>query len=184
MKKNPIFLLLLLLLIIILSSLIPITKCDDNDDDEDLITKICKETPLESLCLSTLQPISDLPNIDTKVLANFMATTVLKNATDTLNYIEGLIKQTQDPQQERALAVCAELYIPVVKYVLPQAIEALSRGQFGFAKYNIADVGKQADNCEKGFSGSSAKSPLTDRNTLVRNLSDIVVAIINVLVKG
>ena len=183
MKKNPIFL-LLLLQIIILSSLIPLTKCDDNDDDEDLITKICKETPLESLCLSTLQPISDLPNIDTKVLANFMATTVLNNATDNLNYIEGLIKQTQDPEEERALADCAELYIPVVKYVLPQAIEAPSRGQVGFAKYNIADVGKQADNCEKGFSGTSAKSPLTDRNKLVRNLSDIVVAIINVLVKG
>ncbi|TXG71560.1 hypothetical protein EZV62_000139 [Acer yangbiense] len=95
-----------------------------------------------------------------------MATTVLKNATDNLNYIEGLIKQTPDPQQERPLADCAELYIPVVKYELPQAIEALSRGHFGFAKYNIADVGKQADNCEKGFSGSSAKSPLTDRNKL------------------
>ncbi|KAL5782099.1 hypothetical protein ACOSP7_007128 [Xanthoceras sorbifolium] len=183
MKKNPTFLLLLVFLlhIILLSSLVPVTKCDDGDD-EDLITKICKKTPFESLCLSVLQPISNSPNTDTKGLANFIATTVLKNATDTLNYIQGLIKQTSDPQQERALANCAELYIPVVKYELPQAIEALSKGQFGFAKYGISDVGKLADACEKGFSGST-KSPLTDRNKLVRNLSDVAVAIINVLIK-
>lgn len=94
------------------------------------------------------------------------------------NLFHGLI----DPQQERALANCAELYIPVVRYELPQAIDALSKGHFGFANYCIADAGKQADACEKGFSGS-AKSPLSDRNNLLKSLCGIAVAIINLLAK-
>lgn len=173
--KAPNFLLFLLLLSVIAPTII---QCDDN-----LINQICKKTPFHDLCIASLEPKTNSSSSDVKGLASIMANIVLGNASDTLNYIEGLIKQAPNPQQERALANCAELYIPVVKYELPQAIDALSKGHFGFANYCIADVGKQADACEKGFSGS-AKSPLTDRNKLVKSLSDIAIAIINLLAKG
>ncbi|KAH9683910.1 PMEI domain-containing protein [Citrus sinensis] len=172
--KAPNFLLLLLLLSVIVPVII---QCDDN-----LINQICRRTPFRDLCIATLEPNTNSSSSDVKGLASIMANIVLGNASDTLNYIEGLIKQAPDPQQERALANCAELYIPVVRYELPQAIDALSKGHFGFANYCIADAGKQADACEKGFSGS-AKSPLSDRNNLVKSLCGIAIAIINLLAK-
>lgn len=146
----------------------------------DLIDQICKKTPFYDLCVLSLKPNT---GTDVQGLASKMANLVLSNATNTLDYIQGLIKQADDPQLEHALADCAELYIPVVKYNLPQAIDALVRGRYGFASYVIADAGKQADACEKGFSGSN-NSPLTDRNKLLSNLCGVAVAIINILLKG
>lgn len=174
MKSQALILSVLLLLLAISSA----ASGSDN-----IVNQICSKTPFKDLCLSTLQPITNNNSTsDAKSLAKFISGMVLGNATDTLNYIEGLIKQTKDPREERALANCAELYIPVVKYEIPQAIEALGKGNYGFATYNIADVGKNADACEKSFAGY--KSPLGDRNKLVRGLSDIALAIINVLTKG
>lgn len=146
----------------------------------DLISKTCKKTPHYDLCLSSLQSSPQSSNSDISGLARIMADLVLSNATDTLNYIHGLLKQSPEEDLQRPLANCAELYIPVVKYSLPQSIDALSNGHYGFANYGISDAAKQAQACEKGFSGST-ESPLTDRNTLVSSLSNVAVAIINLI---
>lgn len=140
-------------------------------------------TPFYDLCESSLRSGAQIAATDMKALATIMANVVLGNTTDTLNYIEGLIKQSRDPDMEHALANCAELYIPVVKYNIPQAIEALGKGEYGFANYAISDAAKEADACEKGFSGSM-ESPLTERNKLVRNLCDVAVAILKLASKG
>lgn len=181
MQKTLAFLLFLLFLSLHLQ-----LRCEAaaiNDDDDDLVENICKKTPFHDLCVATLHPISNSSTSNIKGLATSMANIVLVNATDTLHYIEGLIKQSSDPKQEKALAGCAELYISVVKYELPQAIEALGKGQYGFANYGISDAAKLVDQCEKGFSGTS-ESPLSERNKLIHSLSQIAVAIINVLAKG
>lgn len=146
----------------------------------DLISKTCKKTPNYDLCLSSLQSSPQSSNSDISGLARIMADLVLSNATDTLDYIHGLLKQSPEEDLQRPLANCAELYIPVVKYSLPQSIDALSNGHYGFANYGISDAAKQAQACEKGFSGST-ESPLTDRNTLVSSLSNVAVAIINLI---
>lgn len=112
-----------------------------------------------------------------------VADNLLANATDTLNYIQAQINQTSDPQMERALAYCAELYIPVVKYNLPQAIDALSKGQFAFAVDGLSDAAKEADACEKNFSGSMKSPLISDRNKILHSLSDVTVAIVKILLK-
>lgn len=168
---TPIFFLLLILTI----SLPPI-QCD-------LVDQICKKTPFYDLCIATLKSNTNSKASDVKGLASEMADILLANATDTLNYIRAQITQAPDPKMERALAYCAELYIPVVKYNLPQAIDALSKGQFAFASDGISDAAKEADACEKNFSGSM-KSPLSDRNKLLHSLSDVAVAIVKILLKG
>ncbi|XP_011019524.1 PREDICTED: uncharacterized protein LOC105122226 [Populus euphratica] len=165
---------ILLLYTLLLSAPLPLTQCGD------LVDKICKKTPFYDLCVLSLQPNS---GTDVKSLASKMANLVLSNVTDTLNFIQGLVKQETGTSLERPLAECAELYIPVVKYNLPQAIDALIRGRYGFANYVFSDVSKQADACEKHFSGEN-ESPLTERNKLISNLSDVAVAIINILQKG
>ncbi|WRX20792.1 Pectinesterase inhibitor domain - like 10 [Theobroma cacao] len=178
-SSPPIFSLhlLLLLLLLLLTVSLPSIQCGD------LVDQICKQTPFYDLCISTLRSNSKGTESDVKGLASVVADILLANATDTLNYIRAQINQASDPEMERALAYCAELYIPVVKYNLPQAIEALSKGQFEFASDGLSDAAKEADACEKKFSGSMT-SPLSDRNKLLHSLSDVAVAIVKILLKG
>ncbi|MBA0733451.1 hypothetical protein Gogos_017469 [Gossypium gossypioides] len=164
------------LLLILLTITFPSTQCDD-----DLVDQICKKTPFYDLCISTLKSNSN--GKDVKGLASVMADTMLSNATDTLSYIRAEINRTPDPKIERALAYCAELYIPVVKYNLPQAIDALSKGQFEFAADGISDAAKEADSCEKMISWSQELAALSDRNKLIHSLSDVAVAIVKILLK-
>ncbi|CAN0863244.1 hypothetical protein LINGRAHAP2_LOCUS8659 [Linum grandiflorum] len=86
---------------------------------------------------------------------------------------------------EKALANCAELYIPVVKYNLPQAMEAFLRGYYGFTKYVLSDSSKQADACQKSLSGAGAGpgGELGARNKLLSDLCDVGAAIVGLLMK-
>ena len=177
----------LLHIIILLASSIPFTLSQTtvywNDGVGDLVDQICKKTPFYDLCSSTLHSNPLSPKTDIKGVALIMVNNILANASDTLSYIEGLIKKTKDPQLEQALAFCAETYIPVVRFTLPQAADAISQGRFGFASYCISDAVKEVNSCDKKFSGSS-QSPLGDRNDIVQKLVDVASAIIKLLLKG
>ncbi|KAL3727828.1 hypothetical protein ACJRO7_032555 [Eucalyptus globulus] len=147
----------------------------------DLIKKTCKKTPYPDLCISSLRSHHIRSGATVHDLASMILKLTLANATDTLSYIEALINQAEDPQLERPLDYCAELYIPVVKYTLPQAIVAFNKTQYGFAEYGVSDAGDQADTCENDFSKSKVSSPLGNRNKLVSELCDVAVAIIKML---
>ncbi|XP_010465741.1 PREDICTED: cell wall / vacuolar inhibitor of fructosidase 1-like [Camelina sativa] len=154
---------------------------------DDLIDKICQATPFCDLCEASLRPLSPSPS-DPKSLAAAMASVVLGNMTDTLGYIQTLIRHTHDPAAERALAQCAELYRPVVKFNIPQAMEAMRRGKFGLAIYVLGDTEKQTDSCQKGITNAGADDEssvaLTARNKLVKNLCDVAMSVIKSLMNG
>ncbi|KAK4265925.1 hypothetical protein QN277_026912 [Acacia crassicarpa] len=151
----------------------------------DFIDQICRKTPFYDLCMATLHSNPLTPKPDLKGAALVMVNNLLANASDTLNYIEGLIKQTSDQQLEQALAFCAESYIPIVKYILPQAADAVSQGRFGFASYCVSDAAKEISNCDKKFSGSGQnKSLLEDRNGILQKLVGVAAAIMKLLLKG
>ncbi|KAI4335007.1 hypothetical protein L6164_013696 [Bauhinia variegata] len=180
---SPFALVHIIVLVSILSLPLAQSSTLENDDDGDLIDQICQKTPFFDLCSSTLHSNPLSPKTDLKGLALIMVNNILANATDTLNYIEQLIKQTSDQQMEQALAFCAESYIPVVKFILPQAADAISQGRFGFASYCIADAEKEIAACDKKFSGG-AQPPLSDRNDIVQKLVDVASALIKLLLKG
>ncbi|XP_010549009.1 PREDICTED: cell wall / vacuolar inhibitor of fructosidase 1 [Tarenaya hassleriana] len=153
---------------------------------DDLIDKICKTTPFYEFCEASLRPLS--PENATSIAAA-MATVVLRNMTDTLGFIQSQIRRSRDPAAERALAECAELYRPVVKFNIPQAIDAMRRGDLGFAVYVIGDAEKQADACQKGFSAAGddddgSTAALTARNKLLKDLCDLAIAVLKSLMKG
>ncbi|KAJ0238433.1 hypothetical protein HA466_0240720 [Hirschfeldia incana] len=154
---------------------------------DDLIDTICKATPFFDLCEASLRPLSPSPS-DTKSIASAMANVVLGNMTDTLGYIQALIRHSQDPAAERALAQCAEVYRPAVRFNIPQAIEAMRRGEFGFATYVLGDAEKQTDSCQKWINSAGADDessvPLTVRNKLVKNLCDVAISVIKSLMNG
>ncbi|CAK7326309.1 unnamed protein product [Dovyalis caffra] len=145
---------------------------------KELLDKTCKKTLDYNLCVSSLRSNSQSWDADVQGLAGIMANITLSNATDTLNYIQVKVNQTTDPKLERSLAYCAEVYIPVVQYILPQAIIALNSGRYGFAKYGISDAADEVDSC-KGLK----ESPLTDRNQLVQRLCGVTVAMVDALLK-
>ncbi|XP_027339321.1 pectinesterase inhibitor-like [Abrus precatorius] len=172
---------------IILLASIPFTLSQPSflgkDGSGDLVDQICQKTPFYDLCSSILHSNPLSPKTDLKGVALLMVNNIVANATDTLSYIEGLIKQTSDRELEQALAFCAESYIPVVKYILPQAADAISQSRFGFASYCISDAVKEVSSCDKKFNGSN-HSPLGDRNDIVQKLVDVASAIIKLLLKG
>ncbi|XP_030539895.1 cell wall / vacuolar inhibitor of fructosidase 1-like [Rhodamnia argentea] len=168
---------ILLLNLIILS---PRTPALSLEKSVGLIEKTCKKTPYHDLCVSSLRSSPGSSNATVHDLAGTILNLTLANTTNMLSYIEALIDQTEDPQLERPLDYCAELYIPVVEYTLPQAIVAFDKARYRFAGYGVSDAGDQADKCEKEFSKSMA-SPLGDRNKLVSELCDVAVAIIKML---
>ncbi|KAL2341639.1 hypothetical protein Fmac_009579 [Flemingia macrophylla] len=151
--------------------------------NRNLANQICKKTPFYDLCSSILHsnPLSLKP--DLKGVALLMMNNILANASDTLSYIEGLIKNTSNRDLEQALAFCAESYIPLVKYILPQAVDAISQGRFGFASYCIFYALKEINSCDKKFSGAS-QAPLRDRKNIVQKLVNVASAIIKLLLKG
>ncbi|CAN1243343.1 Cell wall / vacuolar inhibitor of fructosidase 1 [Linum perenne] len=150
---------------------------------DDLIEQVCKKTPFYSLCAATLHSNSSSA-ADIKGLASSATNLVLSNATETLNYIQIQLKQTKDPKLEKALANCAELYIPVVKYNLPQAMEAFLRGYYGFTKFALNDASKQVDACQKNLSGAGAGSgELSARNKVLSGLCGVGAAIVGLLLK-
>ncbi|CAK8563786.1 unnamed protein product [Lathyrus sativus] len=173
----PLHILLLSCFLLHLSQSFPLMK----DEDDDLIDQICKKTPFYDLCSSILHANPLAPKSDPKGMALIMVNDLLANASDTLSFIEELIKRTSDKDLEQQLAFCAESYIPVVKYIIPQAAEAISQGRFGFASYSIVDAEKEIDACNKKFSGSSV---LGDRNSIMQKLVDVAAAIVKLLLNG
>lgn len=172
---------ILLLLYCILFTLTHSSVLLKDEDDGDLVDQICKKTPFYDLCSKILHSDPLTPKTDPKGMALIMVNNILANATDTLSYIEELIKQTSDQKLEQDLAFCAESYIPVVRYILPQAADAINQGRFGFASYCISDAEKEVDACNKKFSGL-AQSPLGDRNNIMQKLVDVAAAIVKLLV--
>lgn len=167
------------IIILLLASIhFPLSQSQSSD----LIDQICKKTPFYDLCISTLHSSPLSPKTDLKGLALLMVNQIVANASDTLSYIEGMIKNTKDPNLEQALAFCAELYIPVVKYILPQAADAISHNRFVFASYSVSEAMNELFSCDKKFLSGSAQSPLGDRTSIVQKLVEVGEAIIKLLI--
>ncbi|KAK4797021.1 hypothetical protein SAY86_029347 [Trapa natans] len=177
----PLSLLLLLLL------LLPTSHSSSSSNGEDLIDQTCKLTPFYDLCQSSLRSSPSSSSSDLRGLAQIMAGSVLDGANRTLGQIQQLLDRSSpaDPAADQPLAYCAELYIPVVKYSLPQAIDALSKGRLGFAVYGITDAMNEAGDCNKKISsGDGSSSPVSDGNMLVMDLAAVALSIIKVLQKS
>jgi len=152
-----------------------------NAEVDDLVDDICKKTPNSDLCSSILHSNPQANTTDANGIAAIMVNDILQNATNTLNFIQGLVNQTKDIELQRKFSICAETYIPLVKYVLPQAVDSINQKKYGLAAYSMGYVGKEIDSCNKQFSGSTS-SPLGDRTSILHKLLDIAAAILKQLI--
>ncbi|KAL1334962.1 hypothetical protein HN51_063900 [Arachis hypogaea] len=143
---------------------------------DDLIDQTCKKTPYYELCSNVIHSNPATPS-DPKGMVVIMINYALANATDTLKYIGDLINKVSDHELQNKLAFCAgQSYMPVVKYVLHEAVDSINQGDFDLASHYISNAEKNIVACNKKFTGN--QSPLSSRNGIMLQLLDISAAIL------
>lgn len=143
--------------------------------DANLIDQTCKKTPNYNLCVSSLK--SDPRSGKAGVAGlGFITVDIAKDkATDAANRINELLKQSPSDQR---LKTCATFYHTILVADVPEASQGFKLGNPKFAEQGMNDAADAAEACEKEF---SSKSPLTDKNKVVHDLSSIAAAIARLL---
>ncbi|THG11984.1 hypothetical protein TEA_004628 [Camellia sinensis var. sinensis] len=171
--KNLISLTLITFFVAFLS---PSTRHPLSAQANSLITTTCRKTPSHQLCVSTLTSNPRSINADLSTLGLIVLDAIKAKSTSTLTQICKLMYST--PQLRRPLRKCVEFYKAVLGGI-PTAVEALTKGNPKFAESSTVDAANKAEYCEKSFNKS--KSPLTDTNKVIHDLSVVATTIIRML---
>ncbi|XP_052875552.1 uncharacterized protein LOC128280956 [Gossypium arboreum] len=126
--------------------------------------------------LIALSPRSSNANLEG--LAKISVEIVIDKANATLNFIVDLFKNVSDPVLYRSYGTCIDSYDASVERLLPEAIAALSSKDYATSRYDAATVAINVNACDKQF---SEKTPFSDRNRLVHDLSLMSAGIIELL---
>lgn len=146
-------------------------------EGSDLIESTCKNTPNYELCLSTLRSDPRSSSADVAGLGLIVVDAVKAKATSIVDTINKLKKSK--PEYKHQLEDCSSRYNAILKADVPEAVEALTKGDPKFAEDGMADAAVEAQACENGFKGSN--SPLSYESKAVYNLSVVARAIIRML---
>ncbi|KAK8660884.1 hypothetical protein V6N13_051792 [Hibiscus sabdariffa] len=167
----------LLLLSLILGSLAT-PSLSISEDKEDFIQETCKKTRYFALCNSSLRSDPRSSNADLKGLVWISIEILHEKVSDTLFFIIGLYKNTRDPELSRFYGSCIEDYGTSVRRLLPEAVKALGSKDYATAKNDATAVTSYIDACDQQF---AEKTPFSDRNIIVHDLSLVASTIIGLL---
>ncbi|KAK8487029.1 hypothetical protein V6N13_022830 [Hibiscus sabdariffa] len=145
-----------------------------------LIETTCQRTPFYNLCVSTLRSDPRSSGADVAGLARIGADKLKAKATATLRQITALLKVTKDPNLTTALRECVDYYNAIVKYDIPEAVEAVVKGDPKFGVEGATDAANEADACGRGFK-NQPRFPIYDSNKVVHDLSAVVASIVQLL---
>lgn len=98
--------------------------------------------------------------------------------TNALNKINQFLQGGRG--DDKALSECAVSYRVVLDVDISEAIEALQKGDPKFAENRASEAANQATSCQEGF--PAGKSPITQENNVVHDLSQVASAIIRDLI--
>ncbi|KAL1334965.1 hypothetical protein HN51_063916 [Arachis hypogaea] len=168
--------LFLFLFLIAMTSLPSITHCRTLiiPNNEKLIESTCKKTPNYNVCLQSLKAYPRSSGTDVNGLAQIMVKVMRSKANDAIN----MIHELQRSRPSQALSSCASKYNAIVIGDIPEATEALAKGDPKFAENGANDAANEATFCENGFNG---KSPLTQQNNAMHDVSAVTAAIVRLL---
>ncbi|KAK7264742.1 hypothetical protein RJT34_32352 [Clitoria ternatea] len=148
-------------------------------NDEKLIESTCKKTPNYNVCLQSLKANPGSSGADVRGLAQIMVKVMKAKANDALKKIHELQRVGgAGPNQKRALISCADKYNAILVADVPQATEALQKGDPKFAEDGANDAANEATYCESDFAG---KSPLTKYNNDMHDVATVTAAIVRLL---
>ncbi|KAL5065566.1 hypothetical protein RYX36_027303 [Vicia faba] len=142
-----------------------------------IVQETCSKTPNSALCIQYLNADPKSSTADVSGLALIMVNVIKNKANIAVDKIKQL-SESIPADQKVALMSCADKYNAILVADIPQATEALQKGNPKFAEESANDAAIEANGCENGFSG---KSPLTAENNVVRDASTITSAIVRLL---
>lgn len=141
----------------------------------DLVESTCKRTPNYELCVKVVSADPRAQGAaDMATLAMIMVDAVKAKSEETATMINNL--QKTRPDLKTPLEECAFQYKVILTASIPEAHDALRKGNPKFAEDGVAGSSGSAQECELGF--QKGQSPLTAFNTQVHDLSDVARAII------
>ncbi|KAB2083718.1 hypothetical protein ERO13_A05G275500v2 [Gossypium hirsutum] len=148
--------------------------------NQNLIERTCKQTPFYDLCIWSLKSNPESRDASVKKLAQIMVDSLKTKATETLDLIDELLQDglALDPEMQKALTSCAERYNVIIRGDVPEINEALKTGDYKFAAKGANDAAIEANSCEIEF---STKSPLTDMNKVVHDVSVVAASIVKII---
>ncbi|KAG4932171.1 hypothetical protein AAZX31_17G035400 [Glycine max] len=179
---KPLILFFYLLAIVVMIS-IPSSHCSRTllPENEKLIENTCKKTPNYNVCLESLKASPGSSSADVTGLAQIMVKEMKAKANDALKRIHELQRVgASGPKQRRALSSCADKYKAVLIADVPQATEALQKGDPKFAEDGANDAANEATYCETDFS-AAGNSPLTKQNNAMHDVAAVTAAIVRLL---
>lgn len=147
------------------------------DEKLSLIENTCKKTPNYNICLQSLKENSGSSVADVTGLAQIMVKVMKAKANDGLNKIHQL-QRVRNIGARKALSSCGDKYKAILVADIPQAIEALEKGDPKFAEDGANDAANEASYCESEFNG---KSPLTIQNNAMHDVSAVTAAMVRQL---
>ncbi|KAK4353234.1 hypothetical protein RND71_028752 [Anisodus tanguticus] len=144
-----------------------------NSNNNNLVETTCKNTPNYILCLKTLLPDK---RSDITMLELIMVDAIESKANQAAEIISTLHNSNPPEAWIAPLKKCAFSYKVILTVSLPEAIEALTKGNPKFAEDGMVGCYGDSQDCEENF--KSSISPLTGLNTAVHELSGVGRAII------
>ncbi|XP_058730269.1 cell wall / vacuolar inhibitor of fructosidase 1-like [Vicia villosa] len=142
-----------------------------------LIENTCKKTPNYNICIQSLKQNSGSSVADVTGLAQIMVKVMKAKANDGLNKIHQL-QRVRNGGARKVLSSCGDKYRAILVADIPQAIEALEKGDPKFAEDGANDAANEASYCESEFNG---KSPLTIQNNAMHDVSVVTAAMVRQL---
>ncbi|PHU01724.1 hypothetical protein BC332_31511 [Capsicum chinense] len=144
-----------------------------------LVETTCKNTPNYELCVKTLVSDKRSGNGDITTLALIMVDAIKSKAYEAAITISKLRRSNPPQAWKLPLKNCAFSYKVILTASMPEAIEALTKGDPKFAEDGMVGSSGDAQECEGYFKATTNKySPLTKLNVAVHDLSDVGRAIV------
>ncbi|KAK6944063.1 Pectinesterase inhibitor domain [Dillenia turbinata] len=143
----------------------------------DPVEDICNKTPYPNLCTSIAKE-AGVKEADAKKIGLAVFEKDNAKAIETLNFIKQLLNQKPDPSILKPLQDCSGSYEAVVTEMGPIR-DGLALGNPKFAEQYANSCATEANNCEGYFPPS--KSPLTDKNKDVHDLSAVIATLAHLL---
>lgn len=144
----------------------------------DLISETCSQTPNDRLCATTLRKDNRSRDADIAGLALIVVDALQVKANATFQQIRGI--QKSNIRLANALMICNENYNVILKIDIPKAVGSLRQKNPRLAEHGMADAGIEAQGCESSFE-KPTKSPLSDMNDAVYDLSVVALSIIRIM---
>ncbi|KAG4126846.1 hypothetical protein ERO13_D10G180700v2 [Gossypium hirsutum] len=163
-----------------LVSFTPISALELHGTGANMVETTCQKTPFYNLCVSALKSDPRSSGADVAGLAQIGTDKLKAKATATLRQITALLKVAKDPKLKMALRDCADYYNAIVKYDIPVAVEAVTKGDPKFGVEGATDAANEADACGRGFK-NQPKFPIYASNKVVHDLSAVVASIVQLL---